>query len=213
MTYCDGDIIQVTEDYRLKVMLDNISEDPLEWGWGTEIHEIDNYRMWRGWDGVEDGLLFAARAAVRRTRDRGWSEEQRDRAIRLYMHWLGDTRSFEVQEWRGYSKSDWATVLVLWDEKDGSNVYESWAAWRRGDVFVVAEEIRKVYVNPDDPEDIFEDWFEEDSLWGCYLDEDYTPEEVAHEHFDHYPTCGECTGPAIVGVGFNHQLNCSKREI
>lgn len=185
--YCDGDIIQINDDYRLKVELDHDSESPLNWGSGCEIIEIDNYRIWRGWETPEDPLTYAAYAAQQQVRSGRWSDEQRDRAIRLFAHWLGETRSFEVQEWRGYSQSHWATVLVLWDGENGHNVYEEWAAWRRGDVYTVVEQIRKVYVSTDDPEDVFEDWFDGDCLSGCYLEDGYTPEDVARDNFPNFP--------------------------
>lgn len=189
--YCNGDIIEINENYRLMVGLDHDSESPLEWGWGTEIIEIDNYRIWMGWEDPADPLAYAAYAAQQQVRSGRWSDEQRDRAIQLFAHWLGETRSFEVQEWRGYSKSDWATVLVIWDEDLGANVYESWAAWRRGDVYIVIEQIRKVYVAQDDPNDTYEDWFDGDVLGGCYLDEGYTAEDVAKEYFSDYPKTKE----------------------
>lgn len=188
--YCDGDIIQINEDYRLKVELDHDSENPLDWGWGTEIHEIDNYRIWRGWEREPwDDLVNMARELHYKVRRGELTTEKRDRAIHLYMVWLGDDRNFEIRKWHGYSESDWATVLVLWDpEKGGDNVYEAWAAWRRGDVYTVVEQIRKVYVSTDDPEDVYEDWFDGDSLSGCFLEDGYTPEDVAREYFLNFPS-------------------------
>lgn len=213
MTYCDGDIIQLNEDYRLKVTLDGDSENPLEWGWGTEILTIDEYGIHWHFKPTSD-LHNLAQAMQWNIRNKRWTPEQRDRAIHLYMVYLGDTRSFEVHEWRGYSQSDWATVLVLWDKEDGSNVYEPWASWRRGDVYTVTEEVRKVYVSPDDADDIYEDWFEGDNLSGCYLEPGYSPEDVARENFDAYPMCDECRTPqTVTHEPYIHTLNCTKREI
>lgn len=186
--YCGGDIIEINEYYRLRIELDTDSPNPLE-HWGVcEILTIDNYRMWMGWENLEDPIAYAAREFHLPVRSGKWTEEERDRAIRGYMHMAGDTREFAVYEWRGYSKGDWATVLVLWDPETGANQSEEWGAWLRGDVYGVIEEIRKVYVNPDDPNDVFEDWEDGDSLWGCYLDEGYTAETVAKENFKNYPT-------------------------
>lgn len=186
--YCDGDIIKVTENYHLLVETDNDSENPLEWGWGTRIHEIDNYRIWRGWeDSPENELEYMALNLHYLYRRGVLTLEKRDRAIHLYMVWLGDTRSFEIQQYQGYSQSDWATCLVLWDAEDGGNAYEAWAAWRRGDVFSVTERIRKVYVSPEDPDDVYEDWFDGENIGGCYLDDKYTAKQVAKEHFEKYP--------------------------
>lgn len=189
--YCDGDIIEVNENYRLTVELDHDSESPLEWGCGTEIYEIDNYRIWKGWETPNENHTYAAHLFHLKVRRGAWTPEQRDRAMHLYMLILGDTRSFEIKQWHGHSKGDWATCLVLWDAEEGSNVYEAWAAWRRGDVYIVTEQIRKVYKSVDDPDDLYEDWFDGDNLGGCYLDEGYTAEDVAKEHFESFPETDE----------------------
>lgn len=192
--YCDGDIVQVTDTYRLKVSVDNDSEDPKGWGWGTEIHEIDNYRIWRGWEREpNDDLVNMAQNMHYLYRRGVLTLEKRDRAIHLYMVYQGDTRSFEIQQFQGYSQSDWATCLVLWDAEEGSNVYESWAAWRRGDVYGVIEQQLKVYKSVDDDQDLFEDWVDGDSIWGCYLDDEYTAEKTAKDHFENYPDTEEET--------------------
>lgn len=183
----DGEIIRVNDKYRLRVEVDQDAENPLEWGWGTEIHEIDNYRIWRGWETPDDPVAKAAYCFHQKVRRREWTSEQRDRAIRGYLALCGDERSFEVREWRGYSKSDWATVLVLWDEKTGGNVYETWAAWRRGDVFTVIAEKATIYRSDEDPEDVIWDWEELESLGGCYLGDDYTAWGVAEESFESFP--------------------------
>lgn len=190
--YCDGDIIEVNDTYRLKIEVDNDSENPLTWGWGTEITEIDNYRIWRNGEPEPfDDLINMAQNLHYLVRRGKLTPEKRDRALHIYMVWKGDTRSFEIREWRGYSQSDWATVIVLWDAEEGSNVYESWDAWRRGDVYTVVEQELKTYGNISDVNDFYEDWFDGESLGGCYLDEGYTAEDVAKDHFDNYPKEGE----------------------
>ncbi len=202
--YCDGDIIEINDTYRLMVEVDDDTESPLEWGWGTEIHEIGNYRIWRGWETPEGDLNWAAYIYHQLVRAGDWTPEQRDRAIHLYMVALGDDRAFSVEEWRGYSQSDWATCLVLWDAEEGVSVYDSWAAWRRGDVYTVVEQI----LNEED-----DDWEDGDSIGGCYLGEGYSPEDVAREHFENYPVCGECGIPQSVTQGkYQHKLDCGQGD-
>lgn len=176
-------IIKIDRDTRLRVEPDTDAENPLNWGWGTEIHEIDNYRIWMGWEREPlDDLVNMARELQCLVRKGKLTEEKRDRALHLYMVYKGDTRAFEIREWRGYSKGDWATHLVLWDAEKGANVYETYAAWLRGDVFGVILETWVGYANMNDPDDIHYEWDEQEALWGCYLDDKYTAEDVAREN-------------------------------
>lgn len=189
--YCAEDIIDLDDTYRLRVEQDQWAENPLDdWG-GCEILTIDDYRMWMGWEAPDDQVAYASREFHKEVRRGKWTTEQRDRAISLALHLAGDTREFAVYEWRGYSKSDWDTNLVLWDKDEGANQSEEWGAWRRGDVYTVILEQSKIYLAEDDPDDVFEDWVEVDNIGGCYLDEGYTAEDVAKEHFDNYPREGE----------------------
>lgn len=203
--YCDGDIVEINDTYRLKIEQDHSAENPLDWDWPTEIHEIDNYRTWMGWEHPEGGVPYAAWEYHQRVRRGYWTSEQRDRAIHLYMVAVGDDRAFSVEEWRGYSKGDWATCLVLWDADEGGSVYDSWAAWRRGDVYGVTEQIL-------DEED--DEWEDGECIWGNYFDAMYSPEDVAREHFENYPRCHECGTPQSVTQGkYQHKLDCSKAEV
>lgn len=173
--------IQIDDDNRLVVYVDEFTDDPREWGWEVELHDIDDYRMWRGWEQPDEGtVVYAAHVAHYNVRARRWTEEQRDRAIHIYKLWAGDEREFKVHEWRGYSKSDWATVLEI-----GENIglYETYAAWRRGDVFIVEHQKREQWTNADETAEM-DTWEEVDSLSGCYLDDVYTAEVIAREYFD-----------------------------
>lgn len=177
--------IQIDDDNRLVVYVDEFSDSPLDWGWDVEIHDIDNYNIWRGWGTPDDSVAYAAYNAQQKVRNREWTEEQRDRAIHIFKLWAGDTREFKIHDWTGYSKSDWATVLEIGED---IGLYASYAAWRRGDVFIVKHQKRLEYVrrNGDEffYEDIHEEWEGVDSLAGCYLDDKYTALDVAREHFD-----------------------------
>lgn len=173
--------IQVDEDNRLVVYVDDCTEDPREWGWGGEMHDIDDYRMWRGWEHPDEGTVeYAAHVAHYNVRARRWTTEQRDRAIHIFKVWAGDDREFKVHEWRGYSQSDWATVLEI-----GENIglYETYAAWRRGDVFSVEHQKREQWANADERAEM-DTWEYADSLCGCYLNDEYTALDVARENFD-----------------------------
>lgn len=173
--------IQIDEDNRLVVYVDEDTEDPREWGWGVEMHDIDDYRIWKGWEQPEDPVAYAAHVAQYNVRARLWTEEQRDRAIHIFKVWAGDDREFKVHEWRGYSQSDWATVLEV-----GENIglYDAYAAWRRGDVFIVEHQQRvRLFTEDGEPYDM-DDWEYVDSLGGCYLDDVYTAEAVGREHFE-----------------------------
>lgn len=172
--------IEIDEDNRLVVYVDECTDSPLDWGWDVEMHDIDDYRIWRGWEQPEDPVAYAAHIAQLRVRSGHWTEEQRDRAIHIYKVWAGDDREFAVHQWRGYSQSDWATVLEI-----GENIglYTAYAAWRRGDVFIVVHEKREQWTNADETAEM-DTWEWEDSLGGCYLDDKYTALDVAREYFD-----------------------------
>ena len=173
--------IQIDDDNRLVVYVDEGTESPLDWGWDVEMHDIDDYRMWRGWEQPDEGTVaYAAHVAQCMVRARRWTEEQRDRAIHIFKLWAGDDREFAVHEWSGYSKSDWATVLEI-----GENIglYESYAAWRRGDVFIVEHQKREHWTNADETAEM-DTWEGVDSICGCYLTDEYTALDVAREHFD-----------------------------
>lgn len=172
--------IEIDEDNRLVVYVDECTDSPLDWGWNVEMHDIDDYRIWRGWEQPEDPVAYAAHIAQLRVRSGHWTEEQRDRAIHIYKVWAGDDREFAVHQWRGYSQSDWATVLEI-----GENIglYTAYAAWRRGDVFIVVHQKREQWTNADETAEM-DTWEWEDSLGGCYLDDKYTALDVAREHFD-----------------------------
>ena len=172
--------IEIDDDNRLVVYVDEGTESPLDLGWDVEMHDIDDYRIWRGWEHPEDPVAYAAYVAQYAVRTRRWTEEQRDRAIHIFKLWAGDDRKFKVHEWRGYSESDWATVLEIGEEL---GLYESYAAWRRGDVFIVEHQKQEHWTNADETAEM-DTWEAVDSLCGCYLDDDYTALDVAREHFD-----------------------------
>ena len=172
--------IEIDEDNRLVVYVVECTDSPLDWGWDVEMHDIDDYRIWRVWERPEDPVAYAACVAQQEVRARRWTEEQRDRAIHIYKVWAGDDREFAVHQWQGYSQSDWATVLEI-----GENIglYTAYAAWRRGDVFLVVHEKREQWTNADETAEM-DTWEPVDSIGGNYLDDEYTAIDVAREYFD-----------------------------
>jgi hypothetical protein len=62
---------------------------------------------------------------------------------------------------------------------EGDNVHRRWA---RGHVYGVIMERYVKYVDPTGEFPDFGRWLETDSLWGCYLDSDYTALTVAKEY-------------------------------
>lgn len=174
------EIIQVDENNRLVVVYDDIAESPEEWT-SVEFYDIDDYRIWRGWETPQEGTVaYAACVAQYMVRGKRWTKDQRDRAIHIFKLFAGDDREFKIHDWRGYSRSDWATVLEIGED---IGEYVTYAAWRRGDVYGVIHEKRQTWEHSEDDREL-ETWEHEDSLWGCYLDQEYTALVVASEHFD-----------------------------
>lgn len=82
--------------------------------------------------------------------------------------------------------------------------------WKDGEVYVVTEQIKRVYVNREDPNDLVELWVDGESLGGCYLEPGYSAEDVARCHFPDYPECPECDTPDSETQGeYRHKNTCS----
>lgn len=174
-------IIDIDENNRLLVTVDESASDPCEWGWDVEVHDIANYRWWAFGEMPEDPVAYAASEFYARfNRDK----DKTKRALGLYLNLLGDTREFEIHGFVGYSPGDWATVLEIGNDL---GLYSVYAAWRRGDVYNVAHQERVVYARIDgddiDPDDIHEEWEVVDGISECYLNDEYTALDVAREHF------------------------------
>jgi hypothetical protein len=62
---------------------------------------------------------------------------------------------------------------------------ETYRQWAEGEVYGVILERRRTFVKQyaDGDEVEGEEWEQADALWGCYLDDEYTPFDVASEHF------------------------------
>lgn len=62
---------------------------------------------------------------------------------------------------------------------EGDDIHTAWAD---GEVYGVILERAKVYTAEDGS--TLTNWEDSDSLWGCYLSDDYTAQTVALEHFE-----------------------------
>jgi hypothetical protein len=60
----------------------------------------------------------------------------------------------------------------------------TYKTWANGDVYGVILERSIEWLKLDGSEGKRTDWEQEDSLWGCYLDDEYTAKQVAAEHFE-----------------------------
>lgn len=68
-----------------------------------------------------------------------------------------------------------------WAEEDVQDALES---WENGEVYGVILEKRETYTNGDKSIDV---WEEVDAIWGNYLTDGYTAQDVAAEHFSEFP--------------------------
>lgn len=171
--------IQIDEDNRITVEVDQWSDSPLDWGWDVEMHDIDNYRTWAFGETSDCTIAQVAGELHARL---GKDNAKTERALRLYLHLIGDECEVAVHDFAGHSKSHWATVLEIGN--DGSmGLYTAYAAWRRGDVYIVTHEKREQWTNSTETAEM-DTWEYFDSIGGCYLDDEYTALTVASEYFD-----------------------------
>lgn len=157
---------------------DEDAENPLSWGWNVEVHDIDSYDIIRGCASPSDDLALAACRFNWRFPGEAW---KRDRAIHLYMLLCGDERAFQVHEYQGYGQSDWATVLVLAEDHESLGLWDAYERWRKGDVYTVEVQRKTIWTSEYD--EVREEWEHEESISGCYLDDDYTDAMVASEYW------------------------------
>lgn len=84
-------------------------------------------------------------------------------AVNRYAALTGEEARVFLFKHRGYSQSDWATVLVEADNEDTARTdFEMWSGWARGDVYGV--EIHRERYDSE-----FDVWYEVDAgdaLWG-----------------------------------------------
>ena len=86
----------------------------------------------------------------------------------------------------GDDREDWLSTQRLIIENERAT-YKQWADGDVSGVILerkIIERVETKHWDGEVTETEREDWEHVDSLWGCYLDDDYTAERVALEHFD-----------------------------
>lgn len=171
--------IPVDDDNRLVVYYDDSSgDDPRDWGWGVSVLEM-NYRYGYEVENPEgDEAVNVFNYVIDRTAD----DVKAERAMRLWMYLSGDTRAVEFRDVRVYR--DVYNYLVFGEDSDQIDGFmDVFSRWKNGEIYLVVHQKREQWTNADETEEM-DTWEWEDSIGGCYLDDEYTAEVVAREYFD-----------------------------
>lgn len=207
-----AEIIQLTKTSRLSVVQDDVTEPPRGRDFGAltgfvkipelgdsrlidppAVHEppapvgrIFNHLRWRKGVPAHTDILYRSRAAA---------AEQTIRAVRIL---TGLEMVFDARHggfwFRHYDEDEFGDrTAQLEDIAADRAVYEQWA---EGGVYIVTLQRHETYVRVQDSgsdyisdavdwNDQIERWDDvfHGSLGGCYLDEEYTAQSVALEHF------------------------------
>lgn len=170
--------IQIDDDNRLVVYVDEYTDDPRGWGWGVKVNEM-NYRY--GYE-VQNDDYDPAVSMFNEVYDRTADTGKALRAMQLWMKLEDDNRVAKFVDVRVYR--DVYNYLVTGEDEDSIDGFmEVFSTWMNGEVYVVAHEKREHWTNADETAEM-DTWEWEDSLGGCYLNDEYTALEVAREHFD-----------------------------
>lgn len=220
-----NEIIQLTENARLLVEVDQSPENPrADWFMATGFVDIPDAGDTRNipvlalyeWPELADAhdRMDAGRYAYRPTivapdgTKGGWIVEKISRTpiedrvarwARIYHgkhveydslhggYWFVD-EAFLTENWPdgkypdGATKAEWEAKIIAGER----STYESWAD---GEVYVVVLERRKKWVEVTTGGVIvggsqMETWEQAEAIGGCYLDDDYTAQHVANEHWE-----------------------------
>lgn len=170
--------IQIDEDNRIVVYYDEGTEDPREWGWGEQVLEM-NYRYGYEVENPEGEELVDV---FNQVYDRTASMDKAERAMRLWMYLTGETRAVEFRDVRVYR--DVYNYLVIGETTEQIDSFMGvFSTWMNGEVYLVVHEKREQWTNADETAEM-DTWEWEDSLGGCYLDDEYTAIDVARDHFN-----------------------------
>ena len=131
-----------------------------------------------GYSSINDDLdSFTLEAIIAEVFDRqGYRDIERSVTIVNRLAQLADMpERIYVFNHRGYSQSDWGTVIVESAEGEdyANNTFDIWSTWAKGDVYGVTVDTEE--------RDECGHWHETDtdSLWGIYADD----VEVARDYF------------------------------
>jgi hypothetical protein len=185
-----------------------------EWDMATGFVKIEGRGDWRLSDvpAVHDdptrsGIAWAHDQLVpgfgRRSTDR-FSEETVERWARIFhdLHIEYDSEHggywFVDPTWLEQNSPETGGGMTALDDqaKIIESERETYRQWAEGEVYGVILERRQSFikqrvtrtdegfeVDPEDPE-LFDEWEQIDAIWGCYLDDTYTAQVVADEHFE-----------------------------
>ena len=145
-------------EYRLRVEQDELAENPLTWDNGEFVMTGGRHGTWGS---AEHELARVFELAEKHGQD---GEAAAERHIK---------RNGIVAERLVIGGNDWVEGYVIAGDS-GYAETETYEAWRNGEVYVVFLEGKCECCG---------EWRIEDSLGGCYLDDDYTARDVAREYF------------------------------
>lgn len=170
--------IQIDEDNRIVVHYDEGSEDPREWGWDEKVYEL-NYRYGFEADNHDrDPVIDVFNQVYDRTADL----DKAMRAMSLWMSLGDDTRVVRIVDVHVYR--DTYNYLVIGESQDSIGSFmDVFSRWLQGEVYIVVHEKREQWTNADETAEM-DTWEWEDSIGGCYLDDEYTAEVAARENFE-----------------------------
>lgn len=155
---------------KIKVSYDEFPENPMEWGEGHEFVQISQPRIGGGYIlGLDADEAVGAYLSQYLLND----EEITEAVIKHYQRrgWIAKELKL-----RGYSQGDWLDGVYAYDPDNYGDMSEALDVYFKGEVYTV-QLVDVCNCCGIDGEII-------DSLGGCYLDDNYTPIDVAREHFD-----------------------------
>lgn len=172
--------IQLDDDNRLVVRYDEDNDSPLDWGWEVELHKIEyGYDGWRIHEADGEPLVRLFNGLEERL----GSTEKVQRAIHLYQVLTNDTRYVTMVD-IGVYRDRYIYMVIADSEEEANSIIDVYTKYLNGEVYIVQHEQRERFESVDNPGTFIDAWNLVDSIGGCYLDDDYTAEVVAREHFD-----------------------------
>lgn len=185
-----SEIIDLTESSRIVVRYDTDAECPRnDWDMQTGFVKIHGRGDSRLMDvpAVHDDPTGLIEEAHDRFYDddgmsRGKAEDLTERWARCFHGLHIEYDAEHGGYWFVHMDNDFSADLTGQAEIIKSE-RETYRQWAEGDVYGVALERRRPFVKKyaDGDEVEGEEWDEVESVWGCYLDRDYTPEVVARQ--------------------------------
>jgi hypothetical protein len=176
--------IEIDEDNRIAVYQDEWSQDdsPLDWGWGITFHEIGQYGRYT-YDEAENSEGDTAIRMYNGLVDNGFDRDQALRGMHLWMVASGDNRRHRIVTVNVYRDSYHYIVLYNPEDGDPDGFIRIYRQWMNGDVYMLVHEKRERWTATT-RDDTMDTWDEVNNIGGNYLNDKYTAEMVARDHFD-----------------------------